>query len=552
MRILIHISLLFSALFTISCNQDDMHSDSGSILNDNVVVLKEREVPWAPSDFTSKTKLKNSAKGYSGLPHRDFLGYSLKNNSYPLEDTKNISGQVVNIEKLSKDYPSYVKSWKNNIGDAHYYSYATFDRYTNNSKVTKIVNGGFSLNLGLFSIGNKTNTKTVFTNNFTEEQNATFGELNIVIRDSIHRMQYSTEIQKKINANYLSKDFKEELYNTHPSEFFKNYGGFVLADFIVGGKATAVYAGLYKKEEEEEIKEKNMNTEISASYKYDGDKKGDSISGDLTLGRDNYNQTSVTNEFTSIMMAVKTIGGNSSFAAFSIPKEVKDININLSGWVGSLTDKSTHSIVEIPDDGLIPICDFIVERNLQNQIKSYYATGVNAIEVLTEPYIMITFGSPPSPVYTAVKTELHTRFGNVIELKNKTLVPTSGTNIYEMINNYVKSESDRVHKLFGVKVTSHLPGFTRSSSGETPVFLHDFDLYSEGDLKKFIHDGIIYIVSDYVITQPSHPLYMKKYALSIHNDRIIDEYAMRDLFNRLPSIDLDYENFTRSYIIDAL
>lgn len=546
--------LLFSIFFLFSCNQDDRNINSDSILNDEIVVLKERTTPWIESDYKSKVSanLKSSTKTYQGLSHRNYLGYSFKNDIYPIEDTRNLGNQVVDIAKLNKDYPNYLRSWKNNTGEATYYSYATFDRYTSNSTITKNVNGGFNLNLGLFSIGNRTNTKSVFTTTLVEDKNTTFGELNIVVRDSIHRMQYSTEIQNKIKTRYLVKDFEDELYNTHPTEFFKNYGGFVLAEFIVGGKATAIYGGTYKKTESSETKEKNMDTEMNASYgfKYKGEDGKGNVSGDLKLGRNTNSSTSVTNEFTSIMMAIKTIGGNSSFASFSVPKEVKNTEVNLSGWVSSLSDKNTHSIVEFGNGGLIPISDLIVERNLQNQIIELYKTGVNSFERLKEPYISIENTFQQGVQVYVIASFLHTRFGNRIGLQSKRLDRLIDDDFTERKEKFIKEESERLSKMFGVKIIRN--NVRSRVSTEQPKTYFDYNFFNEKDLRKFTYDGTIYIVSNYVITESWHPAYMKKFALSIHNNRIIDEYGLKDLLNRLPSITLNYEDFIRDYIIDAL
>ena len=72
----------------------------------------------------------------------------------------------------------------------------------------------------------------VFTTSKVEESKRIFGELNIQIRDASYYMQTSSNIIKKIKLDYLTEDFKEELYNLTPSEFFNNYGGFVLSSFI--------------------------------------------------------------------------------------------------------------------------------------------------------------------------------------------------------------------------------------------------------------------------------------------------------------------------------
>lgn len=98
----------------------------------------------------------------------------------------------------------------------------------------KINNAGFTLNLGLFSLGAHKTMTEVFTTSKVEESKRIFGELNIQIRDASYYMQTSSNIIKKIKLDYLTEDFKEELYNLTPSEFFNNYGGFVLSSFITG------------------------------------------------------------------------------------------------------------------------------------------------------------------------------------------------------------------------------------------------------------------------------------------------------------------------------
>lgn len=54
-----------------------------------------------------------------------FLGYSFKNEVYPIEDSKNLGYQVINLNKLSQDCPNYLTAWKTNSGEAFYYSYAS-------------------------------------------------------------------------------------------------------------------------------------------------------------------------------------------------------------------------------------------------------------------------------------------------------------------------------------------------------------------------------------------------------------------------------------------
>lgn len=542
--------LLLTILFTFSCNQEDqiLQTTTEQIiagLDEDPIILKERVTKWIEYE-SNKNTLRSTPFGYAGIPDRNLLGFSLKDNVYPIEDTRNLGNPVIDLGKFAKENPSMVRAWKNNTGAAAYYSYATFDRYVTTSTITEKVNNGFNLNLGLFSIGNKKDKTSVFSKSLTEDKNTTFGELNIVIRDSIYRMQYSSEVQKKIQTKYLTKDFKNELYNTHPSELFYNYGGFVLSEFVSGGLANAMYAGVYRKTESNETKEKNMDREIDASFGFTLDGKGGKISGNVNLGRGNSGTTSITNEFSSIMMSIKTVGGNSSFASFSVPKEVKNTSIDLSAWVNSLNDKRTHSIIEIGNNGLIPISDFIVEENLQNSINKYYATGVQRIERLNEPYITIDVAIY-NPQFSVIVTYLHDRYGNENIIKAE-YVPS----VFELLRSYTNSEAERVYKMFAIKVINNLTRRAVQSALNQPFTNFDCDMYNESYLKKFTYNGTIYLVSDYVITRPSHPRYNQRYALSIHNDRIINDYAMRALINRLPSVTLNYENFIRDYKITAL
>ena len=543
MKTIVCFIFLFVSIVSCTDISDDMNIEVMS--ESKAIVLKERNpnYPWIPSDYKSVlTATRGVTKDYASTSHRRFLGYSFKDDIYPLEDTRNLGYEVIDIDKLYKDNPKYLDAWKNNTGAASSFSYATFDRYVSNSTVTNSVSGGFKLNLGLFSIGNKRNLSSVFSKSMIEDKNTTFGELNIIVRDSCYRLQYSSNIQSKIKEKYLSETFKDELYNTHPSEFFSNYGGFVLTDFVVGGKATAQYAGIYKKTETNETKESKMSNEIEASYgfKYDEDKDGN-VSGNLGLGRGNNSGTSITNEFSSIMMSIRTIGGNSSFASFSIPKEVKNTNVDLSAWVSSLNDKSTHNIVEFGNGGLIPITDLIVEVNLKSQINKYYETGVSQIEKLSEPYVIIKIRLWNGQFYI-FETNLYTRFGSAIALRHKVIYAT------ENYKSYLKEEAKRVSGMFGLKVINGTPfefddmSFEFADEDSRPASqAFNFSVFEEKYLKKFVYGNTIYLVSNLEFKE-------KKYALSIYKDRYIDEYAMRDLINRLPTIDnMTYEELVKNY-----
>lgn len=533
------VNLLFLCMIAfISCNEEQ---DLDLSVNQNdagkEIVLKERDSRYPLILSQRKTKPRNT-KSIPTLSFSDYLGRSFACNHFPLGDPEDIKIQVINTEKLMKDYPSYF--WKNEIekGDAQSFAYTGFDRYTENSSNTKKVNkAGFSLNLGLFSFGAHKTMTEVFTTSKVEESKRIFGELNIQIRDASYYMQTSSNIIKKIKLDYLTEDFKEELYNLTPSEFFNNYGGFVLSSFITGGRATALYTGIYRNNESTETKEKNMNTDISASYgfKFQKDKDGN-VSAEGGIGKDYSHATTSTNKIEAMETSVKTIGGSPFFSNFSIPTKVDNADINLSQWVSSLNDKSTHKIIDIADEGLIPITEFMLEENMKKDFKYFIENGVPSITQIREPYLEINRTILASSTPSQVTTTLVTRFNQRIRIK------WHMGNGHDTHTEYIKNEAKRLSKIYGLKIIQII------NPESLDIFLNDkytniTDL-DETKMKKFVdtkHNTTYLLYSEGE----------KKYAYSIHYDYLLDTYAIRDFVNSLPTIQIDPQDLF-NYTIIAL
>lgn len=243
-----------------------------------------------------------------------------------------------------------------------------------------------------------------------------------------------------------------------------------------------------------------------------------------------------------MLMSVKTIGGNSSFAAFSVPQEVKGADINLSSWLNSLDDKETHSVVEIGDNGLIPLSDLIPEANIRRQTQTYYKDGVTIYKKLQEPEIILRLNIIRPAEKIVVGTFLKTRFGDNILLRIKGFpICYSGKDV----DDYIDAEAERIYKIFKVRVIK--PSLsTRATKVTDP--LPDNELFMEPDLCKFEHDGAIYIIDS-----RNHDLSGVVRSLSIHNAKTISDYGLQELLNRLPRIEVDYEELmSDDHIIYAL
>lgn len=515
-------------IFT-SCEKD---KDNLTPSQEKHIVIKERDpnYPWTP---WQRPVLSRATPTVIGL--KDCVGRSLKCNVFPIENMENLGYPVIDMDKLTKDYPSYFTSWRIGTGLAESFSYASFDRFIENSSIQKKVSSGFSLNLGIFKIGHKKKMTEIFSTSSIESKQSVFGMLNVLIRDSCYNLQLSSNIKDKIILNYLHEIFKDELYNTSPSEFFSNYGGFVLSRYVTGGQALGYYCGTYKTSDITETKEDNMNKEISASFGF----KKDSASGNLGIGKDFANGHSSTYKFSSLRTSIQTVGGSPEFIAASIPQDINTINVDLTGWMRSLNDKRTLSIIDIEEDGLLPITDFIIEDNLKDSIFDIYKNGVKAFKPLQEPRIIIRVGIMQMQG-GEWKSYLITRYGEKYLLRFARV--EGGSNMYRSINNEIL----RLSEIFGVKIElsgtpidDNWKDYPADGSND-----HTYDNISFSQMNKFIdEDGTIYLL---------HNKNSAYYAFTIHSDRTLDEYVMRNFVNRLPIANITRKTLLQKYKIIAL
>ena len=526
MKTLLNVFFVLSFCLTfIGCDNESVYSYREVDAYKTILKVRDSDYPWQPYKSKRGT-LSKSVNSRLTLTFNDYLGRSYKETEYPFESAQNVGFPVIDIEKLSRDYPSYIAVKHLGVGEANSFAYSDFSRYTVNSNISRKIDTGFSLNLGLFKIGSKKQMSEVFSSSKIEEEKRVFGELNVTIKDASYSVQMSSNIKKKVMLNYISKEFMDELYNTMPSELFYNYGGFVLAGFITGGRAVALYTGLYESDEEVTTKENNMNKDISASYGFKNN-PGDNISGNLGIGKGFSNGQSSSGKISSMETSVKTLGGSFEFPSFSVPQSIDNININLSGWMSSLNNKSTHSIIEFTNGGLIPIVDFIMEYNLRNSFLKLYETGISKIDELQEPYIAL--GIDPRQPMADFYIYLVTRFGDVLILQAET-IPMG------LAASRVKEEVARLSSIYGVKIIE-----------QNGLHLHSeihFDGLDESKMTKYVDQ----------ISNTTFLLYSednKKYAYSIHSDRILDDYAMRKFVNNLPTANIDPMNLF-NYTIIAL
>lgn len=527
----IFICLISFILF--SCEKDEQF-DNQLYYQDNVV-LKDRPSQWKPYIYNKDASTRSSGNQTLGM--RDFIGFSFRSSIAPIEDTRNLGQRIIDISSFSRDYPSYFRYWKNLSRDAKVFSYSSFDDYSVKTEMSKKVSHGIDLKLLSFNLGHKSHYTSTFGQTLTNNAKSIFGELNIFVRDSCYRMQYSTNIQKLILKKYLEKSFIEELHSIHPYDFFQNYGEFVAADYSSGGRGMAIYVGTYKKGDVTSTAEKEMSDEINASFTWDNN----SLSNNLNLGRGHGSTTSYTGQFSSVKYSVKTLGGSAS-GSFSIPAEVGNSSIDLSGWVSSLSDNRLNVISEFNQNGLIPISDFILEDNLKKLFNSFSEGNAPRRKTIEEPYIRVTQVNNDINTKSLTTPVIVTRYGEWIPL-----FFIFGVYDDSRIVEYWKI-IDQIHDIFQIKIVnkSAVPPIKTMSNYQGPYiyqFNYEHILSHKNLYTKIVHNGMLYFIDE-----------VDKVGFSIlNNTTMIAEYGLTNYISKLKMSSLKYEDLIdQNYVINAL
>ena len=529
----------FCMFILASCDndtQEEFIENSQDQIKSKTIILKERD-PNSPLILSKKVAEEPERKLKSGNePFQKYLGRSFKMNTLPLTDYKNFGPRIIDLEKYLINNPDGTDTDRIGYTDNYSFAYSRFSKYLEKSTVKKKVKGGFKLNLGLFSIGARKSMERTFSKTTVEESNRVFGELHYLYQDSRYWLTTNSYDLKEMRY-CLSKSFLNHLYNNTPSEFFETYGGFVMCDFIVGGKATAFYSGVYKGNESLEARGKDMNSDIGASY-------GKTASGDFGIGRGYTNGKELTNKFTDLRTSVKTLGGIGAIAAFTTPEKISSINVDLTSWLASLNNKNNHSIIEFSDNGLLPITELIREENLKERIVRAIRGNNNPVANFREP--VLVYAHDEENDYELIF--LVTRYEDAVILHYDKYQDANYT--ASTINKYTsKYKIKTVDRSEWLSYDSPVPGdpyltLTAYYAGYVPEFYPDQDPTDlVGDkMKKFVHNNRTYLISQ----NPA-----VKFAYSINDDYILDTYGIREWVKNMPAIQLS-EQHLDDYIIVAL
>ena len=435
-----------------------------------------------------------------------FLGYGYKlyNGNYIPSDFDNFTHSILNIEAIKAYDESYVDEKYPNWNDQSSYTYYNFDDYTHFSTESKTIKTGFSLNLGLFSIGKKRTTVETFRTFINETMEQTYGEMNILFAHGKFMLLNSSGSTKVYARQFLRRSFINNLYNSTISSVINSYGDLVVVGYYTGGRAFAQYMGNAASSTNVEQRTKSLDTSITASLTYEGD----SLNASFGFNGKNGNFDSTVYKKQDIFLRVKTLGGiQNEESAINTTMSLKDINIDLQSWRKSLNDSKNHTVIDLTQEGLFPMSDFVLERNFQRRFDDTSKNILLPVTRLYTPSIMIT------------------------RILKKT--STSGDNLYEVAAVLVTRQGDQIVLSNGNATDAEL-----KQNEDNNVFLEKAKAIAEEKSKYFSSD----IQISYNTTKRLNPMFRSPLCIVLEN---FNENGFYKYYNETTNMEYLYDPTTK-------
>jgi hypothetical protein len=539
-----HISVLiyFAAILVLSaCTDDEVSKNSYSVekksMQDVIFQMRNSKLPNVTDKGTVSTA-QTRAIDLNGviIGNSDaVLGYSYKIGNSILGDYNNVGFPIIDIAKVKNYDPTYIASTGLKTATAESFSYSDIDNYLNKSQVLKKTSSGFSINvLNIFRIGRKHKTTQLFSSYERDSIHSVYGEMNLKLSNSKFQLLATQENLHTYTQGFLTKSFMKNLYGSTPANILSQYGDFLMAGYITGGKATVLLAGLSASSVNITDKEKMMDQSFSGYIDWKIKKVSGKISLDsLSIGKNNGTIKAHTHYLNMNRGYVYTYGGKQGLSAVGKFVDMDISTINLTPWAQSLDDENTHTLIDITDNGLLPLSSVVLEDNYKKRL-DYTSAGILPRATKPEnPYIEIAkyyvrySDTYRKPLYN-IAAILNTRQGDKI-----ILCDTLGKNLpdAELVKNsdntiFIRKASEiakKMEKYFEIEIKSNV------YAKYNPVLCNPLCevVICNGDNLHWCQDknsGLYYIYDK------QNKVAFSVYDDDIDGDYVLDDYGIRDWF----------------------
>lgn len=551
------LSTALLALILTSCNNDEtLPLNYNADVQEDVIIVQERS-PKLPVKSVNKpvivedctlTRTTNSNGAIIGNSDA-LLGHSYSVGNSILGDYSNVGHPVVNIEKVKEYGTDYINPKALQYFSAERFSYSNYDSYESKLSETKKIATGFSLNLGLFKIGRKKTTESTFNSAITSSSQAVYGELNMLYYNSSFELLPTS--RKLYARECLSPVFQKNLYSSTMGDILDNYGEYILTGYITGGKAFALFAGIGNNTSSSVSKEHAMDTNIDASVSWEEN----SASGSCNFGNGNGSSSSTTTGISNIQTKLWIYGGTPVGLTMNSANDLKDINLDLSPWIESLSDSDTHTIVDLTENGIYPLSEFILEENFKRRLDATSLGALPKYPSFVTPYIDVMrvferYSSTGEALYD-IAAVLTTRQGDKIVLRNGDAETATDAELRNNENASVFSQKANAialvkQEFYDLEIRINSSTRLNPTMG-TPLCV---------DLGK-IDESSMYVYSNprtgiQYIYDRTNKIAFSHLVDDLDGDWILDEYGIRDWVESLETKSIALATIANSYKIIGL
>lgn len=550
----------------ISCNDDTSGVGNNqqplSAIND-ITILQQRN-PSLPSTVKERyiqlTKNKTRAVNESSalIGNSDLiLGYSYKVGNSILGDYENVGDQIIDVD-LVKSLPSkgYISSKGIQLYVPENHSYSNMESYESFLSQTKKIKSGFSINLGLFKLGRKKKVTETFRSFEFSTGKEVYGEVSLLYKNSSFNLQTSEGALKLYSRECLSPAFIKNLYSSTTSNILDTYGDYVLTGYITGGKAFALYKGESKDTIESSQKEVNMDKSISATFSW---KKNptDTISGSFKFGKGNFSRDSTSFGMQELYTRLWLFGGKPDGISMNNADKIETIAFNLEPWVATLSDSKTHTIIDLTENGLLPMSNIVLEENYKKRMDYTSAQLLSKRPHLTMPKIEITrvldhYSSTGEALYDIVPI-LITRQGDRIILREEqaSLVSEEELRKNEYSEVFTKKAlaiKEQKSHFYELEITANPVTRLNTAATSNKYICIDLRNMDEQNMAVFTNNRT---GMQYIYDRKNH-IAFAHYIDELDSDWILDEYGIRTWVESLPIKSISMASLANSYHIIGL
>lgn len=397
------------------------------------------------------------------------------------------NGEVIDVQSILADNVTSQFLFNSEPGftTSDYVLHKDFDSLQETITKTKKVTSGFSLNLGLFSIGQHTTYNKTFNSDIKTDNTHRWANVNLYHYAKRIGIEKTDASLQSIAYRNISDAFLYSLYTFPISNYIKEKGFLVVTDFFVGGRVSVLIDYSSTNRSNIQGKDRDIDLKINGAFGWGADSKGAKLAKDAVkntslnvgyYGKNTSGTTQIRND-EDLRAKIDVYGGKNSGKIPNYVVDLKTTTVDVSDWYESLSDPKNHKFIDVAEGGLVGIDKFMLETNFKHRVSMTLSGRLPEKRTLDIPYVEIrnvsgdllsSGGGWELDGITAAGTILHTRQGDDIILINKDFrerlnddSSESDDDLRERYKKDTKNLVDKLEKIFQCEVKSNEYNYNR-------------------------------------------------------------------------------------------